>query len=61
MPNFKNGFWNNTGGVPALQVWHDQAGFTGTLENRAGENKIKDQFLTKNDVVPCSSSMWVDD
>lgn len=61
VPDFKNGFWNNTGGVPALQVWHDQAGFTGTLTNLAGDDKIKSQSLTKDTVVLCSSSMTVDD
>jgi hypothetical protein len=59
VPNFKNGFWNNTGGVPALQVWHDQAGFTGTLTNLAGTDKIKTQEIRKNTVVPCSTGMWV--
>ncbi len=61
VPNFKGGFWNNTGGVPALQVWQEQAGFTGTLENRAGTNAIFVQGIKKGDVVPCSSGMWVDD
>jgi Flp pilus assembly protein TadG len=61
VPDFKNGFWNNTGGVPALQVWHEQAGFTGTLTNLAGDDQIKSQSLTKKSVVLCSSSMTVDD
>lgn len=61
VPDFKNSYWNNTGGVPALQVWHDEAGFTGTLTNLAGNAKIKSQTLTKNSVVLCSSGMTVDD
>ena len=38
-----------------------QAGFTGTLENRAGTNKIKKQEIKKGDTVPCTTGMWVDD
>jgi Flp pilus assembly protein TadG len=59
VPDFKNGYWNNTGGVPALQVWHEQAGFTGTLTNLAGDNKIKRQTLTRTSIVLCSSNMTV--
>jgi Flp pilus assembly protein TadG len=61
VPDFKNQFWNNFGGVPALQVWHDQLGFTGTLENRAGTNRIRSQEIPKKTDVPCSTGMWVDD
>jgi hypothetical protein len=60
VPDFKGGFWNNTGGIPALQVWQ-QAGFTGALTNQAGTEEIKRQTINKKSTVLCSSSMTVDD
>jgi hypothetical protein len=60
VPDFKGGFWNNTGGIPALQVWQ-QAGFTGTLTNQAGTEEIKRQTINKKSTVLCSSVMTVDD
>jgi hypothetical protein len=61
VPDFRKGYWNNTGGVPALTVWHDQASFTGTLTNLAGTNEIKTQTIHKGSLVPCTSNMSVND
>ena len=61
VPDFRKGYWNNTGGVPALTVWHDQASFTGTLTNLAGNNEIKTQTIHKGNLVVCTSNMSVND
>ena len=44
VPDYKNGYWNNTGGSPRSRCGN--AGFTGTLTNLAGTNKIKTQTIT---------------
>ncbi len=56
VPDFYHTYWNDIG---ALTVWHDEAGFTGTLTNNAGTKKIKYQTLTAGSTVLCSSSMIV--
>ena len=58
VPNFKNTFFENP---DALNTWHVIAGFTGTLTDNSNGNVIKNQTLTKNDVVLCSSNMSVSD
>jgi Flp pilus assembly protein TadG len=58
VPDFKNAYWNNVGGVPALTVWHGQ-GFTGTLTDATDGHKIKSQSLTAGSSVACTSSMTV--
>jgi hypothetical protein len=60
VPDYKNAFWNNVGGITAPEVWHNQ-GFTGTLTNLADANKIKSQTLQKGTTVLCTSNMSVDD
>lgn len=58
VPNFVGTYWNNVGGVPALQVWAE-AGFTGELRNNAGPNQIQSQTLTAGTQVLCTSEMRV--
>jgi hypothetical protein len=58
VPNFKNTYWADPS---ALVTWHNVAGFTGLLTDDSNGNKIKNQTLTKNSVVPCSAVMTVSD
>ncbi len=58
VPDYKGSFWSNTGAVPALQVWQ-QAGFTGTLTNAAGDQEIWNQTLQKGKSELCTSNMTV--
>jgi hypothetical protein len=56
VPDFYHTYWNDIG---ALTVWHDTAGFTGTLTNDTDGKKIQNQTLTAGSVVLCSSNMTV--
>jgi hypothetical protein len=56
VPDFYHTYWNDIG---ALTVWHDTAGFTGTLTNDTDGKKIQRQTLTAGSVVLCSSNMTV--
>jgi hypothetical protein len=58
VPDFRNAYWNNVGGIPALQVWHNQ-GFTGTLIDATDDHKIKSQTLAAGSTVTCTSGMTV--
>jgi Flp pilus assembly protein TadG len=60
VPDFFNGYWNNTGGIPALEVWR-MAGFTGDLHDATEGKKIKRQTLVAGSSHPCTWTMTVDD
>jgi Flp pilus assembly protein TadG len=63
VPDFKNGFWSNVGGITATQVWTN-AGFTGTLSGSSsvvnGGQQIQTQTLTAGASKVCTSNMSVD-
>jgi hypothetical protein len=56
VPDFYHTYWNDIG---SLHIWHDEAGFTGTLVNLTAGKKIKSQTLTPGATVFCSSDMIV--
>jgi len=56
VPDFYHTYWHDIG---SLQIWHDEAGFTGHLIDLTGGKKIKSQTLVAGSVVPCSSNMIV--
>ena len=56
MPDFYHTYWNDIG---ALTVWHDEAGFSGTLTDESRNKKIQNQTLNAGSVVLCSSNMTV--
>jgi hypothetical protein len=58
VPDFYHTYWADVG---ALQIWHDVAGFTGTLTDDTGGKKIQDQTLTAGSSQPCTSAMTVSD
>ena len=60
VPNLYHTYWNNVGGVPALQVW-SETGFTGTLSNDAANKLIQTQTLIAGSSVLCTTDMRVSD
>lgn len=58
VPNFFHGYWADTGGLPAVNVWAN-AGFTGALVDNTGGHKIQSQTIRAGNQVACTSTMTV--
>ena len=57
VPSFRHTYYHDI----AVTVWELQLGFTGELVDETGGKQIKSQSIAAESVVPCSSSMTVDD